>query len=260
MYSHLQVQGGREYMEDVVDIKEKFWNDMDFYAVYDGHAGDKVAIFLKTHLRNHLTEYLDQTNGDVIQSLKMTFAQIANKLDGLHFAMQTGSAALVVVKNKKHVWVANCGDCRAIMKYFDGRTYKSAQITKDHKPNDPDERARIESVGGMILQDPFGTWRVNGNLALSRSFGDLYLAPAVTWAPEIYHFGITQDMRAVIMASDGIWDTVGNQEAVNIATHEIQNNMMYDHENVLQQVCKQITHTAQRKGSGDNISIIFILI
>ena len=41
-------------------------------------------------------------------------------------------------------------------------------LSKDHKPNDENERQRIYKAGGFVRYD-----RLNGRLSLSRGFGDL---------------------------------------------------------------------------------------
>ena len=46
------------------------------------------------------------------------------------------------------------------------------KIIDSHKPNRDDERARIEALGGSIMH--WGTWRVNGQLAVSRAIGKLF--------------------------------------------------------------------------------------
>ncbi len=49
-------------------------------------------------------------------------------------------------------YVANLGDCRALLS--EGNSKRVYQITKDHKPNDPEEKERINKAGGYIYQSP----------------------------------------------------------------------------------------------------------
>lgn len=254
-----QTQGHREYMEDTVDIQTKLYKDYDFYALFDGHGGGYVSTFLKEHFRPVFKEYLMKTS-NVVQSLAQTCNTLANTLETDDNAFTTGSTALVMVINKEQVWIMNVGDCRAVLKYFDTVRYSSKQITRDHKPNDDIEAKRIKDVNGFIVQDPFGTWRVGGNLAVARSFGDRYLAPAVTWKPDIYVFNIEKDMRAIFLASDGIWDTISNNDIIAISQNVIENNMSYDQDDIMNKVVKTVSSEAQRKGSGDNITLIFVII
>lgn len=259
MYSIFQTQGYRDYMEDYVDIEESFYGDFDFYAVYDGHGGNDISLFLKDNLKKEIKKVLKVHHKHPDKALHIAFHNIAKSLSNYH-NKYVGSTALVMIKNKTDVWVANVGDCRAILKYFNGNDYEAIPITEDHKPNSPDEKKRIYTSGGFIAQDPYGTWRVSGNLAVSRSFGDLYLTPAVTWEPEIYHIKITSNMRAIVLASDGIWDTLSNKDIVEISSDIIQGNLSFNPEHVLNHICKNLAHHAQNRGSGDNISVIFVTV
>lgn len=258
-YAYFQTQGYREYMEDTVDIHPNVYKGYDFYAVFDGHGGDFVSTFLKEKFKPSFVDILKE-QGDVAKALAATCMHLSSILQKDERAKFVGSTALVLVKSKTHVWVLNVGDCRAVLKYFDKVRYNSKQITRDHKPNDSIEVRRIQEVNGYILQDPYGTWRVGGNLAVARSFGDFYLYPAVTWKPDIYHFPITEEMRAVYLASDGVWDTISNNEAVTITQDVIEKHMSYDQEETMDAIVKTIAHEAQKKGSGDNISLIFIIV
>lgn len=260
MYSVYQEQGARDYMEDTVDYDKNIYNNMSFYAIFDGHGGAAVSKFLQSNFRPVLKEFLTATRGDVEASLKNTFAALANRLENEPLAKNTGSTAIVLIKEKRKLWLANAGDCRAVLKYFDENRYKSKQMTVDHKPNIPSEIKRIKEANGFISQDPWGTWRVGGNLAVSRSLGDTYLAPWVTWVPDIYVSDIDDKMRAVIIASDGVWDTLSNNNVVDIAEQIIKTNMLYDQKTIMDKITKTICKEAQRKGSGDNISVFFIIV
>ena len=259
MFAVFQTQGFREYMEDTVDVEEGFYKDYDFYAIFDGHGGDQVSKYLQMVFRKVLVQYMQHTE-DVGVALMQSFNHITNNIKDESFAYQTGSTAIVMVKNSKQVWVANAGDCRAILKYFDKVQYQGRQISVDHKPNLPSETKRIEANNGVVVQDPFGTWRVNGNLAISRSFGDRYLYPWVISEPDIYSFNITEDMRAVILGSDGVWDTMSNDGVVSLANEVIKSNMSFNPPQVLQKITEAISVKAQQNGSSDNISVLFIII
>lgn len=86
-------------------------------------------------------------------------------------------------------------------------------MSEDHKPNRPDERQRIESAGGVVVWA--GTWRVGGVLAVSRAFGDRMLKKYVVAIPDIKEETLVSHDEFIIMASDGLWDVIENQEAVD---------------------------------------------
>jgi hypothetical protein len=91
----------------------------------------------------------------------------------------TGVTALVTAT---HVILANCGDSRACIlgtTALGGTGHLVTQRTKDHKPSDPAEAARIEAAGGAVI-----IGRVNGDLAVSRALGDFGFKTHPTLPPE----------------------------------------------------------------------------
>lgn len=84
----------------------------------------------------------------------------------------------------------------------------------DHKPNRQDERTRIENAGGVVVWA--GTWRVGGVLAVSRAFGDRLLKRYVVATPDITEETVGPDDQLVVLASDGLWDVVSNDDAVSL--------------------------------------------
>jgi serine/threonine protein phosphatase PrpC len=91
-----------------------------------------------------------------------------------------GSTGVCVLIVDKTIYVANAGDSRAVLCSAGGR---AVDMSVDHKPAREDEKARIEKLGGRIIY--YGTWRVQGVLAVTRSFGDRKLKTYVSAEPEI---------------------------------------------------------------------------
>lgn len=87
-------------------------------------------------------------------------------------------------------------------------------LSVDHKPNCDDERKRIENAGGVVVWA--GTWRVGGVLAVSRAFGDRLLKKYVVATPYTQYEQLTSDDEVAILASDGLWDVISNQNAIEI--------------------------------------------
>lgn len=75
------------------------------------------------------------------------------------------SNVIYINKTEKKIYVANAGDSRCVM----CKGGKAVEMSVDHKPNDVGEKARIEAAGSEVNADG----RVDGNLNLSRSLGDL---------------------------------------------------------------------------------------
>jgi serine/threonine protein phosphatase PrpC len=114
----------------------------------------------------------------------------------------------------KKIYVANAGDSRCTM----GRAGTTVEMSVDHKPECPVEIDRITKAGSTITEG-----RVDGNLNLTRSIGDLkyksrdHLTPeeqAITANPDTYCLDITDDIDFIIMGCDGIWEKKSNEEMV----------------------------------------------
>lgn len=133
-----------------------------------------------------------------------------------------GSTAVTVLLQNDCIWTANLGDSRAVL----CRDGESVDITEDHKPNSDSEKERIEALGGNVKwfgylgpdRQPvpgMGAYRINGNLAVSRAFGDRLETPFVSDEPDICCFTRDQEAdRFIIIASDGLWDVMTGKEAV----------------------------------------------
>jgi protein phosphatase 2C family protein 2/3 len=141
---------------------------------------------------------------------------------------------------------------------------KSKPLSYDHKPVDPKESQRIVNAGGFV---EFG--RVNGNLALSRAIGDFEFKQnpnlpaeqqAVTCYPDVIEHTITDEDEFFVLACDGIWDCMTNQQVVNYVRHHLAEKTK------LQDICEQMMDhclAPDSDGGGvgcDNMSVMIIAI
>mmetsp|Transcript_27172 Transcript_27172/g.26838 ORF Transcript_27172/g.26838 Transcript_27172/m.26838 type:complete len:114 (+) Transcript_27172:248-589(+) len=100
-------------------------------------------------------------------------------------------------------------------------------ITRDHKPNDPDEQARIQLQGGKVYfnsNSPSKIYRVlPGRLSVSRTFGDIDAKNAdfggnpnvLIATPEIKSFKIKKQHDFIVMGCDGIFDVMSSKDVVS---------------------------------------------
>lgn len=127
-----------------------------------------------------------------------------------------GCTANVVVINEglKKIHVANAGDSRAVM----GRGGKAIALSFDHKPDGPEELERIHAAGSVVMEG-----RVDGNLNLTRAFGDFKhknkkeLKPEqqpITANPDTYDYEFDEECDFIIMGCDGVWEQKSNDEMV----------------------------------------------
>jgi len=138
-----------------------------------------------------------------------------------------GCTANVALVLQNEVIVANAGDSRAVI----CNKGKAKPLSFDHKPNLPEEMARIKKAGGWVTDGSTGHYRVNGNLNLSRSIGDLKyktntaLPPekqVVTAQPDVVRHQRAPDDEFLVMACDGIWDCMSNQEVCDFVRQRLK--------------------------------------
>ncbi|XP_057957659.1 probable protein phosphatase 2C 73 isoform X2 [Malania oleifera] len=140
----------------------------------------------------------------------------------------SGTTALTIVKQGKLLVIANVGDSRAVLATTSEEgNLIPIQLTVDFKPNLPQEAARIEESKGRVicLRDEPGVyrlWKPNGGapgLALSRAFGDFCMKDyGLISVPEVMERNITSKDQFIILATDGLWEVITNQEAVQIVS------------------------------------------
>lgn len=110
----------------------------------------------------------------------------------------SGCTAIVGVLQGNLLTVANLGDCRAVL----GQQGKLIPLSEDHKPTRPDEKKRIQDLGGEVLMG-----RVEGTLAVSRAIGDFDFKMNgklfVTPIPDILQITLDSNSDFIIVACDG---------------------------------------------------------
>ncbi|KAG2310459.1 hypothetical protein Bca52824_022016 [Brassica carinata] len=238
-------RGKRSTMEDFYDVKASMIEGQTvcMFGIFDGHGGSRAAEYLKKHLFNNLMmhpQFLTDTKLALSETYKQTdVAFLESEKDTYRDDGSTASAAVLV---GNHLYVANVGDSRTIV----SKAGKAIALSDDHKPNRSDERKRIESAGGVIMWA--GTWRVGGVLAMSRAFGNRMLKQFVVAEPEIQDLEIDHEAEFLVLASDGLWDVVTNEDAVSLAQSE---------EDPVA-AARKLTDTAFTRGSADNITCIVV--
>lgn len=156
-----------------------------------------------------------------------------------------GTTALVAVVHGKRILVANAGDSRGMIVQKGG---KAKAMSYDHKPNRADEEQRIRNLGGEIIH--YGRWRVQGILAISRAIGDVALQPLITCEPEIIEKDISSEDEYLVLASDGVWDVLTNDQVAKI----VGRCSSADFVNVAKDLCSE----ALLSGSSDNVTAVVV--
>ncbi|KAK4361796.1 hypothetical protein RND71_017037 [Anisodus tanguticus] len=264
-----------------------------FYGVYDGHGGSQVAEYCRKRVHLALVEELKLFKDDYLvdgsardtrqvqweKVFTNCFLKVDDEVGGKPnidlcddnintssepIAPETvGSTAVVAVICSSHIIVANCGDSRAVL--YRGK--EAVALSIDHKPSREDEYARIEASGGKIIQ--WNGHRVFGVLAMSRSIGDRYLKPWIIPEPEVFLVPRAREDECLVLASDGLWDVMSNEEVCEVARRRI---LLWHKKNgtnplpgrgqgvdpAAQAAAEYLSSMALQKGSKDNISVIVV--
>uniref|UniRef100_A0A0V0IN27 protein-serine/threonine phosphatase n=1 Tax=Solanum chacoense TaxID=4108 RepID=A0A0V0IN27_SOLCH len=140
----------------------------------------------------------------------------------------SGSTAITLVKQGSNLFMGYIGDSRAIMASKDSNdSMVAVQLTVDLKPDLPKEAERIKRCKGRVfaLQDEPEVQRVwlpfddAPGLAMARAFGDFCLKEyGVISVPEFSHRILTDKDKFIVLASDGVWDVLSNEEVVEIVS------------------------------------------
>ncbi|KAL5148751.1 putative protein phosphatase 2C 76 [Glycine soja] len=251
-------RGKRVTMEDFYDIKtlKIGGQSICLFGIFDGHGGSRAAEYLKEHLFDNLLKHPNfLTDAKLAISVFCNYNNLcklagetyqqtdANFLDSEKDTFRDdGSTASTAILVDSHLYVANVGDSRTII----SKAGKAIALSEDHKPNRSDERKRIENAGGVVMWA--GTWRVGGVLAMSRAFGNRMLKQFVVAEPEIQDQEIDEQIELLILASDGLWDVVQNDDAVSLARTEEEPEA----------AARKLTEAAFSRGSADNITCIVV--
>lgn len=214
--------------------------DFFLFAVADGHGvnGEHVSRYIKERypqILNSSPYLLSNVNRAIFNSTRKLNREIGCKEFDTNFS---GSTFISVLIRGKKLWCANVGDSRSLLgRQMSDKSSLSNQsnhwmsiaLSRDHKPNEPDESARIYSCGGRVeaYQDehgnPFGpsrVWLKTQNipgLAMSRSFGDKVASSVgVVSEPEILEFDLTPDDKFIVLGSDGIFEFLNNEDVVKL--------------------------------------------
>lgn len=218
-------------------------HELGLFGIFDGHSGDNVPAYLQKNLFKNILkedEFWSDPSSSISKAYEKTDQSILSNSADLGRGGSTAVTAILI--NGRRLWVANVGDSRAVL----SRKGEAMAMTIDHEPNN--ERNIIENKGGFVSNLPGDVPRVNGQLAVSRAFGDKSLKVHLRSDPDVQDATLTSDDDVLILASDGLWKVMTNQEAVDIAG-KIRDP---------QKAAKQLTTEALNRQSKDDISCIVV--
>ena len=206
----------------LVKIDKNNNNENEYtFGVFDGHGaeGHLVSQAIKQFFTN--CSYFDFNTNPMIYSIFSSLSKIINNSQYFD-SIGSGSTVILLHINPQKIISINCGDSRAILIK---KNNSIVLLSRDHKPEIPEERERIEQSGGRVDKilgmGPYRVWFKDEDypgLAMSRSIGDrLAHKVGVIDVPEIKEFDIgDMEPLAVVVASDGVWEFMSNEEVRNV--------------------------------------------
>eukprot|EP00927_Polykrikos_kofoidii_P066603 TRINITY_DN6216_c1_g2_i1.p1 TRINITY_DN6216_c1_g2~~TRINITY_DN6216_c1_g2_i1.p1 ORF type:complete len:557 (+),score=129.53 TRINITY_DN6216_c1_g2_i1:175-1671(+) len=255
-------------MEDAhLIITRKDWG---FFGVFDGHGGAACSAFAAKRLDEEI-----EKNGCPKDDAAVKKLVLAIDKEFLDSEQPSGSTATMCIVEKpsapggKHrLRVINAGDSRVLLGRLDGTIVDGGGtdqgLTTDHKPDHPSERERIYRCGGTVEQNEGNVARVNGDLAVSRGFGDRDYkktgGPApedhpVTADPEMGEFECDEN-HFLLLVCDGVSEgNFPNPEVVAFAAQQLKENG-----NDAGAAARAVCHRAVERDSKDNITCMMVLL
>ena len=296
----------RNYNEDRVSIiinmnrpknYLKPWPKISFFGIYDGHGGEGCSEYLRDNLHKLICNNNEYFPDNVPEAIKLGFQKAEKDFinnyalnDKKEIIDRSGSCAVIILIIDNKAYVANVGDSRCLLSMENGK--KFVEVTKDHKPNSPNEVKRIKKYGGNIYQSEtvinnvnnpnvngkilIGPYRVlPGRLSVSRTVGDVEAKlekfggnpNVIIPDPEIFFYDLNRnDIDFFILGCDGIYDQISSNEVLECAWM-----VLNEKENLIIKQCKDIHNqsglivdlimkSALARKSFDNVTCLFIAL
>ena len=211
------------------------------FAAYDGHGegGEFVAQFALHEIPNRLEQHEDFKKGNIEQAFKDVFISVNADLELEQDIepLYSGCTACVALVRGNEIHFANAGDSRAVMACAivenGGVEYRALDLTLDQNPDSPGEKERIEAAGGFVSPPPevglsARVWLDPGfsqiGLAMGRSLGDYAVKTVgVIAEPVVSRHELQPNDEFMIIATDGVWEFLSSQDAVDIVAKGLQN-------------------------------------
>lgn len=201
------------------------------FGVFDGHGpfGHDISSFVHHTLPRCFVKDKDFPSSPekaLAEAFPKTHALCAEAGQAGKFDCSlSGTTATMLMLRGNEFYSAHVGDSRAVLarKARDG-CLEAKDITEDHKPQNEEEKKRIQSAGGQVRRLEgdiphriFLAGKMYPGLAMSRSIGDTVGASAgVTSNPDVTKWKVDKDWRFVLLCSDGVWEFITSQEAVDM--------------------------------------------
>ncbi len=239
----------REKMEDFHTIIPILNQNpkISYFSIFDGHSGEEVAKYCQLHLHEMILKILQSNNFNIEKSLNISFQKIDEEISKKNYPNDSGTTVTILLiyennKNEKFYACANVGDSKCYLI----KKNSILKISKDHKCDDKDEVERIKKNGGLVFNK-----RVFGSLMLTRSIGDREMKNyGVSSIPSININQINNDDLFFVIASDGVWDVINEDDLITF----------FNEKKSCKEISDDIIKMSIENGSSDNVSCIVVKV
>ncbi|CAL5218424.1 g102 [Coccomyxa viridis] len=263
----------KENQDSALALREYRSVDEALFGVFDGHGpnGHHVSQYLRLRTPGVLSRHLAES-GDAREAISQTFQELQTGLEkAAHCVELSGSTAVVALLQGRRLCVGWTGDSRAVLgrREASGKC-RAVSLTHDHKPINPAEASRIRAAGGRIerLQTedgesvgPHRVWLGDvwlPGLAMSRAMGDTMARRAgVISEPECCIVDLSSDDTTLILASDGVFEFMSDEEVVDL----VCNGIAADADDACSQLINKAHHRWQimeATDSSDDITAVVV--
>ncbi|BDA46808.1 probable Integrin-linked kinase-associated serine/threonine phosphatase 2C at C-terminar half [Coccomyxa sp. Obi] len=297
-YGGAESRGKREYQQDrhtvIEDLKERgssvsaamgvvATEHIGLAAVFDGHKTCEAAELAHKRLPELLSREPQlfnankgSTRDEVCDVIMRSFKTLDKEiLEDAHCSkikdcQYGGTTALLALCIGQVLYVAHTGDSGAVMACTSFDVNFPLRLTSDHKPNRPDEHARIQDAGGNIderhdrvVSDPKPHNNRITLLNMSRSLGDPQFKrgkgePQVECEPEVRRVELQPADVALVLGSDGLWDKMSDTTAVAIV-NKVKGKSQSLSNGTAKDAAQALVDEALKRGTKDNITAVVML-
>ena len=241
----------------------------NFFAIYDGHNGEKISKYLKENFHNLLYENEKLLYSQTDEVLYKTFETVEKNLMN-EIKDNCGSSVLILLNIDKNIFVANLGDSRSIISI--DNCYEVSQLSKEHILSNISEKNRIENFEGKIKEIEENKIKIQkifpGNLTITRSIGDFQsklkiyngIPNMISSVPDIVKMNYNENIDFIFLTSNGLIENMNNYEICNIIYKTLKEGILNDisFEKTIENINNNIINTAIEKGCKKNLSFIFL--
>eukprot|EP00658_Telonema_sp_P-2_P016448 TRINITY_DN16388_c0_g1_i2.p1 TRINITY_DN16388_c0_g1~~TRINITY_DN16388_c0_g1_i2.p1 ORF type:complete len:290 (-),score=63.03 TRINITY_DN16388_c0_g1_i2:376-1245(-) len=258
------MQGWRVSMEDAAVHTHQVGSvPVSLFGVFDGHGGSFAAQYTENKLPDKIvstpmwTDTADMPPETLAAALRRAALDVDTDLRGMPAVHsgedRSGTTAVFGLVTPGHIIIANIGDSRSVL----ATGGKTVPMSFDHKPTNAGEQKRIEDAGGSVTLG-----RVNGDLAVSRALGDFSYKRCghldaclqqVSPEAEIKIVERSPKDEFLILACDGIWDVMSNDECTAYFREALQQFTPAE-------ACANLLDECLNKQSKDNMTVVLVLL